>query len=1001
MRTREGAVASARPFRLGDWLIEPLGGKAVLGGREVRLRPRVMDLLVYLAGRDGEVASKEEILDAVWSTRVVAESAMSGAMAELRTALGDDPAHPWLVETVPKRGYRLLVAPGPVSSAPWPPDRPPAGDAPWAEGPGALFADRRQELATLLAAFREAKAGHGRALFVVGEAGSGKTALLAELARRLLAEEPAVAVAGGKGHAPVGLGDPYLPFREALHVLHGDLVAGWLPCPSAFDVAGPAREWARILRETSLDEGPDVIGTFLPGPVPASAPTRQALFEQLSRTLRAFSLRKALVLLLDDLHWADEGSVALLFHLGRHLPGSRILLVGAYRPEELRSGAGGVRHPLSHVADELERYGGDAPIRLGAHPDRDFLDALVDAVPNRLDEDFRRQLFRLTAGQPLLTIELLRSLSSRGALARDADGRWAVAEPVDWGRLPARADALVREWVEEADETARAVLLAAAVEGEKFSAETVALALRLPAARVVSALSRESGPIRCLVQPCGVRSVHGKRSSSYRFSNGLVRRYLYDRLDAAGRAERHEAAGRALERFLGPLAGEASPTLARHFEAGARPERAVPYRLGAGDRALQLSALDEACGHYAAAAALLEANVDPPDGEGLLRRAEASRALALGLSHGSASEAAGAAWRRASGLCAAAGDERGLFFALRQLANHLGAKGAVREALDLAPSVLAAAERAGRRSDLSAALYHRGVALTQAGDLREAARSFSDACALDDGTGEPDALAHGLDPAVPAWAFWAFALLALGLPEQAASRSAATIDLAERRGHPYGVGLAHGLGAGLLRVLRREAAPALAHADETLARARAHGFPNLLALGELVRGAALAESGERDEGIRRLRRGLELLAESGHGNGRSTFLCRLAEALLASGGAAQALDSARDALDLAESSGERNHLPEVRRVHAEALAANGSDGADVGGQLRRAVGEARERGALFFELRAALSLAREEGRRGDGRASREALASAYARFADGFDLPDLVEARRVLDAHAS
>jgi DNA-binding winged helix-turn-helix (wHTH) protein/predicted ATPase len=999
VRTPSGTGTDRWSFRLGDWLVEPRGGKAIRAGREVRLRPRIVDLLVYLAGRPGEVVSKEELLDAIWSTRFVAESALSGAVAELRSALEDDPASPWLIETIPKRGYRLIAIPLPEPSSAIGGPRAPAPAAPWAEGPDALFVDRERELSLLLRSHAQALSGRGRVVFVTGEAGSGKTALLVELGRRLLAGGGGTAVAGGKGHSPRGASDAYLPFREALHVLSGDPDGGWLPSALRAWSARAVHEWAQDLAAVVPTEGPDLPGTLLPGPPRSPPPTRLALVDQVSRTLRAFSARRPLVLLLDDFHWADESSIGLLFHLGRHLPGSRILVVATYRPEDLRRSGGTARHILERVVEELVRYSGEAPVQLSPRADRAFVDALVDAVPNRLGEEFREALFRHTSGQPLQTIEVLRSLQAGGALVLDGEGFLTAEEGIDWRRLPTRVEFLVREWLHGAGRSAQSILEAAAVEGEEFAAETVALALGLPASRVISTLSVEAGPVRCLAEPLGVKVVHGRRASLYRFRSRLAQRFLLDGLDPAERAARHEATGDALEAFFGGATAGVDLVLAHHFEAGASPERAAPYRVSAGDRAMALCAPAEALQNYAAAAGLLGERTGPtPESDALLLRAEAGRALALSLGHGYASPEAGEAWRRVRAVCLAAGDERGLFRALLQLGHNHGARGELRQALELAREILRTAERGPSRGDRMLALFHLGIALSQAGDLPGALSSFARAEALQarDG-GAPVELLYGHDPFVAASAFWALALLEHGLPEQSMARATSTLTLAERRAHPYGLALAHGLGMGLVLLVRRESVAALAHARETVATAESHGFPDLLALGEFLIGSALAERNELGEGIRRMQRGLDLQAASGHCSCRTILLCRLAEALVSDGRAAEGLESAAQALALAESSGEASHLPEARRVHAEALEAAGDGGGRAAEQLLGALQAARDCGALLFELRAALSLQRVERRLARGNEGHAAVAAAFAKFGEGFELPDLREARRILE----
>ena len=97
------------PFRMGDWSVDPSSGTVTCGQAEGRLEPKVMEVLLQLAGRPGEVLSKNELIDAVWPDSIVGEAALSRCISELRRALGDDAREPRYIETLPKRGYRLLA----------------------------------------------------------------------------------------------------------------------------------------------------------------------------------------------------------------------------------------------------------------------------------------------------------------------------------------------------------------------------------------------------------------------------------------------------------------------------------------------------------------------------------------------------------------------------------------------------------------------------------------------------------------------------------------------------------------------------------------------------------------------------------------------------------------------------------------------------------------------------------------------------------------------------
>jgi hypothetical protein len=319
-------------------------------------------------------------------------------------------------ETKRRRDEKILavpLSPGPaVSSSP--------------------FVGRERELAQLDRYLDVALAGQGRVVFVSGEAGSGKTVLVGEFTQRAMAAHSDLVVASGRCNAQSGIGDPYLPFREILQMLTGDVehqrAGGAIAGEHARRLWALLPDAVRVL----VDDGPDLVDLLLPGAAlalraevfaPGGAAWRAGLeelvkgrpaeeeadqvalhqtdlFEQVTRVLQSLARQNPLILVVDDLQWADAGSVSLLFHLGRRLAGSRILVVGAYRPGDLAlihqdpKGFGkplgsGDRHPLASVVNELQRDLGDIQVDLDQAGGRPFVEALLDSEPNGLGAAFR------------------------------------------------------------------------------------------------------------------------------------------------------------------------------------------------------------------------------------------------------------------------------------------------------------------------------------------------------------------------------------------------------------------------------------------------------------------------------------------------------------------------------------------------------------------------------------------------------------------------------------
>jgi ABC-type oligopeptide transport system substrate-binding subunit/tetratricopeptide (TPR) repeat protein len=498
-------------------------------------------------------------------------------------------------------------------------------------------------LAELRSLLNQAVRAQGQVGFVVGEAGSGKTALVAEFASRAQKARSDLVVTIGNCNAQTGIGDPYLPFREILAQLTGDFEAKLAQGAITAENARRLRGLVRWSCNALLEFGPDLINTVVPGTAliakagkfvldqagwldkfeklvkskpagpAASALGQSHIFEQYTNVLKALSHKSPLMLVLDDLQWADSASISLLFHLGRRIRESRILVLGAYRPEEVKLGRGGERHPLDKVLAEFKRYFGDIWVDLDqAERDeaRQFVDALLDLEPNRLGEDFRRALVHHTGGHPLFAVELLRDMQERGDLERDALGCWVEGTELDWDDLPPRVEGVIEERIGRLEAELRETLTVGSVEGEQFTAEVIARVRAVDERGLVSSLSNALDRRHHLVVSQGIQRLGDQRLSSYRFRHNLFQTYLYDGLDAAQKAYLHEDVGLVLEALYGDQVEEIAPQLARHFQEAGMAEKAVEYLLQAGDQARMVYAHEEAIGYYERALALLREQGD-------------------------------------------------------------------------------------------------------------------------------------------------------------------------------------------------------------------------------------------------------------------------------------------------------------------------------------------------------------------------------------------------------
>ncbi len=936
--------------------------------------------------------------------------------------------------------------------------------------PGVPFVARERELVRLDQSLARALAGQGHVIMVTGEAGIGKTALLSHFARRAQESHRRLVVAGGQCGAYAGLGDPFLPFREILQTLTGHTQGGWA------GGRGDPEHARRLLAlfpeaaEALLAEGPDLVGrlvsaemiaaraeTLAPPDAPwrrglaehlersrrsssgrrgrsAASPQQEALFVQVTRVLQAIACRQPLLLLIDDLQWADAASLSLLFYLGRQLAGCRILVAGAYRSSEITSPllplarqaadveaqgqqGGEARHPLKAIVHEFSRLWGDIRVDLDQADGRRFVDALLDNEPNRLGEGFRNRLTQHTGGHALFTIELLRAFQERGDLIYDAAGRWVEGPDLHWEGLPPRVDAVIAERVARLPREARRLLEAASVEGESFSAEVAARAL---GAEQAWALQWLSGPLSgesLLVQALGAQPLPCGRQtlSRYRFAHALFQAYLYGRLDAVERAHLHGEVGVALEglcRGDEVALAQASPQLARHFEEAGRILEAARYRLEAGRWAAKLVAYEEAITHLERGLALLK---------GVAASRERLR-LELGLCtaistpvmmrRGVQAPAYRRALERLADLVQHPGlqDDPQCLAALSVLALSAGWSADPVRTEQVGQQLLDLAQD-GDQQTLLLGHWALGLSHWLHGKPVSAREHLDRAVARYDP--EANRAFGGLlagDPGVMARAMLGAVLWQLGYPDQARACFRQALAQAQALEQPSSLAFAHYVAAMVTSVVGRDMAAALDHARSLQPLSQVslvyRSWAEILAGQAQVQGGwagtSAAEPGP-EHGLARVVEAGSSWQAAGSGGGYAGLMLLQADVCARAGQVETGLRALDQAEAWIESTGMRATQAEVWRMRGELLLveANGAKQpphrAEAEACFRQALSIAQEQQARLFELRAAVRLARLWGSQDRRDEARGLLSDIYGWFSEGFDTVDLVEARALLE----
>ncbi len=913
------------------------------------------------------------------------------------------------------------------------------------------FVARQGELNQLRGLLDQALAGQGGVVLIAGEAGAGKTALLDEFSRLAGETYQDLIALRGRCNTHAGAGDPYLPFREILQTLAGDIegkrAGGTLSPEQARRVWEGLPEVGAALAEN----GPDLIERFVPGEallqraeafppsfrtrrwqallrekiarsregLPASQPD---LFAQVTQVLHVISKRQPLLLAIDDLQWADHGTLALLFHLGRRLHGSRILLVCAYRPLQGANGRGkpAAEPGMGDVLRELRREGGDILIDLEQADGWAFTEAYIDEQPNRLGKDFRQELYTHTGGNPLFTIELLHSFQRQGMLVQDEAGNWVEAFSLDWTYCPPQVEAVIAGHLAGLADEDLELLQAAAIQGEQFVAEVAA---RVLGWKEEAALQHLSGPLKNrhqLVEAVNLErlALSGQRLSHYRFRHVLLQKSAYNSLDAVRHMQLHEATGRALEAIYGTESERPpslAPALARHYEAAVLFLPAARALYEAGSLAVRLSSFRQALDLFDHGLDLITGLPPSKERKEIERLLEAARISPQRSLYGIGTQGFADASRRIGEGDTGEVQDRPKLIQLVSEGERLSVQGKMQDALSLAEQLLELATQWEDQSFIALAHWRFGFTHSVIGNLQESEPHFQwiltwltpervaeQRAAV--GFGLP-ALTHSFS-ALNRW--W------LGFPEQALERSNQAVAEALEQGDLHGQAFASSIGCTVLFLLRSDEA-ALQERIELIYRLyQQHGIAMWLNYAEVFSGRLLVVHGEDSAGVEQMRRAVAGWQAKGMVAGIDSLVMALADSCLAAARRRPVGDPFRPellAIGLAaiepllgpEAPCGQSYQPELHRLKGELLLERGGLAAarEAAACFERSLQLGREMGALSWQLRAAMSLVRLRVQQGEACVAELAdgctcLREVYTCFTEGFDFPDLQEAAALI-----
>jgi DNA-binding winged helix-turn-helix (wHTH) protein/tetratricopeptide (TPR) repeat protein len=916
------AHSNLAPLRFEEFELDEANARLLRNGQAVPLAPKPFALLCELVRQPGALCTKHTLLDRVWGHQFVSDSVLKTAISDLRTVLGDDPRNPRFIETASRRGYRFVA---PITAIP---ATSPHGANRTVTGSiqASGFVGREDELAQLHHAWDNACNGKRSVVWVVGEPGIGKTALI----EHFVASLGDVTCARGQCVEHYGAGEPYLPVLEAI----AELCRNDRTVPDLLRAVAPA--WLMQLPWLCTTAERDALRRELAGVGP------ERMLREMGEVLDRLADRRPLLLVTEDLHWSDRATIQLVDYIARRRGSARLMWLASFRLAEVVA----LEHPLNSVRRELRLHSMCTEVVLDSFSETEVA-ACVATLSRSLagDEGFVRALYERTDGVPLFVASIMHDVMSQADPGVQASRVVASA-------VPDNVTTVIDHYVARLGVEQHRLLTAAAVCGAEFRVSTIAAILGRDVASVESTCEELAR------QRIWLAARQSDRDSSasgrlYAFSHALFRHVLYERTAPLARAQLHGAVGEALERERAAGVPVTVAEIAMHFERSDDRLRSLPFFVEAADAALLHLSPAECMGFTERALALL---AGAPS-----RSQVAATELTLWALRGVASfhllgvtDETRDAFRNALELLDRVPDHPMRALLLHGLGYVHYLRAEFDEALSMAERAVALAGSSADRMLLLAAYTTQGEVSMSRGRPRAALRWLERAIPLQDATEGHSRSSFAADPTVTLGAMLGLQLLHLGLVEQGRARMLEAHARADRLGQPTARMVA--LWCETLFELRLDNVPRVAElADEMSRLAEEFALAHAGRASGWFRGWAEARMGAPLEGYRKIQEAYESNVRLGMLAGASENLGYATEALLLGGDWRAAQQQLVEAKTIAQRSGERVYQTQLSLLEAAIAQARG-DEKTAEATLRRAVAETRAQEAPWLELLAVLAL---------------------------------------------
>ena len=846
------------------------------------------------------------------------------------------------------------------------------GAAVAAAKPSALVG-RKTEIQFLQTRYEQAAKGHRQFVFVNGEAGIGKTALIDDWLARLQIEAASTRVY--RGHSPevTGESEAYQPILDALargiRREDGEALRDQL--------RRSAPSWLRQLTGLLTTEEVETLQRITAG-IP---PERQR--REFAEMLEAFSADQPVVLVIEDIHWSDASSIALLGLIAQREEAARLLVVCTCRAVDAIVN----QHPARALQLSLAARGCAQLLHLGPLPADDARQLIAHHLSGA-GRELSEQILQRGGGHPLFLVHLAQFLSQRGA--------HNAAAPLADQDVPPRLRELIELQLSQLAPSQQLLLEIGAVAGVEFAAAAVAAGSGLTVEAVEVSLESIALRQQFIAERGLVIWPDGTVSGRFYFRHALYAQVLRKRVGDSRAARLHRRLAERLETAYAGRGIEVATELAHHFEAGGVAAKAAEWCVLTAQSALDRIAPHEVREQVARGLALLMPLAADQQRHRTELRLRTIATRSLQMEHGFSTAAGHEHSDRMDELIELVGTDPSLFPAVHTLwvLRHFNLE--LERAVVLGERLRDVGRAVNLPSLECAGLSWMGHSLHCMGRHEEADHCATQSCRLALARANPNpVLAEAL---ISALGIHALTRWFLGFPEQGLASAEHACEAAERLGNPHHLCVLLCSARGLLLEFTGNYPKLLTMAAEALETAHRLGHREGRRWAGILLGVAQCRTGDPETGLRTLQPVIDEMLRQGTMLQLPMGLINAARAWAALGEHDRAMQAAEQALRLIRQRGHRPFETEALRTIGELrLIAKPRAYAAAAVPIREALELARSRKALSMELRAATSLARLQCAQGKSDEALQLLEPVLARFTEGETLPDLREASALID----